>query len=117
MPADTDPTLQAVIPVDPNTVAQIKTQIDLTDRAQITSFGDKAQRDVVAFADRVLAQTRNKDMGDTGKLLLDVIEKARGLDPAEIKEAGFLGRLMGSAEGRLRRFIGRFEDVGRSSAS
>lgn len=102
---------RAVIPVDPDAVAQIKVQIDLSDRAQITSFGDKAQRDVVAFADRVLAQTRNKDMGDTGKLLLDVIEKARGLDPAALKEAGFVGRLLGSAESRLRRFIGRFEDV------
>lgn len=111
MPEEAISTSQAVIPVDPDAVAQIKTQIDLSDRAQITSFGDKAQRDVVAFADRVLAQTRNKDMGDTGKLLLDVIEKARGLDPAELKDAGFLGRLLGSAESRLRRFIGKFEDV------
>ena len=111
MSGDTQMTGQAPIVVDPNMIAQIKTGIDLSDRAQITSFGEKAQRDVVAFADRVLAQTRNKDMGDTGKLLLDVIEKARGLDPAELKEAGFLGRLMGSAESRLRRFVGKFEDV------
>ena len=111
MTMDANSTGLAVIPVDPDTVAQIKAELDLSDRALITSFGDKAQRDVVAFADRVLAQTRNKDIGDTGKLLLDVIEKARGLDPAELKDAGFLGRLMGSAESRLRRFIGKFEDV------
>ncbi len=102
---------QAVIEVDPNSVARIKSTIDLADRAEVTSFGDKAQRDVVAFADRVLAQTRNKDMGDTGKLLLDVIEKARGLDPAELQKGGFLERLVGSAESRLRRFIGKFDDV------
>ena len=99
------------IPVDPNTVAQIRREIDVSDRAQITSFGDKAQRDVVAFADKILAQTRNSEMGDTGKLLLDVIEKARGLDPVELKKSGFLERLMGSAESRLRRFVGKFEDV------
>jgi uncharacterized protein YaaN involved in tellurite resistance len=102
---------QAVVEVDPNSVAQIRSTIDLADRAQVSSFGDKAQRDVVAFADRVLAQTRNKDMGDTGKLLLDVIEKARGLDPAELQKTGFLERLVGSAESRLRRFIGKFDDV------
>lgn len=106
-----DPSQTAAIPVDPSTVAQIKREIDLTDRAQITSFGDKAQRDVVAFADKILAQTRNSEMGDTGKLLLDVIGKARGLDPAELKKSGFLERLIGSAEGRLRRFVGKFEDV------
>ena len=99
------------VPVDPDTVARIQREIDLRDRAQITSFGDKAQRDVVAFADKILAQTRNSEMGDTGKLLLDVIEKARGLDPAELKKGGFLERLIGSAESRLRRFVGKFEDV------
>jgi uncharacterized protein YaaN involved in tellurite resistance len=102
---------QSLIEVDPNSVARIMSGINLADRVEVTSFGDKAQRDVVAFADRVLAQTRNKDMGDTGKLLLDVIEKARGLDPAEVKKGGFFERLIGSAESRLRRFIGKFEDV------
>lgn len=101
----------ALVEVDLNAVARIRSSIDLADRAAVSGFGDKAQRDVVAFADRVLAQTRNKDMGDTGKLLLDVIEKARGLDPAELQKSGFIERLIGSAEGRLRRFIGKFDDV------
>jgi uncharacterized protein YaaN involved in tellurite resistance len=108
--APTSAAVPAVI-ADPNLVAQIRAGIDLGDRALVTSFGDKAQRDVAAFADRVLAQTRNKDMGDTGKLLLDVIEKARGLDPADVQNAGFFEKLVSSAESRLRRFIGRFEDV------
>jgi uncharacterized protein YaaN involved in tellurite resistance len=102
---------QALVAADPDMVAQIKGHIDLADRAGVTGFGDKAQRDVAAFADRVLAQTRNKDMGDTGRLLLDVIEKARGLDPAELQKAGFFERLIGSAESRLRRFIDKFDDV------
>ena len=102
--------LPAVI-ADPSLVAQIKQGIDLKDRALVASFGDKAQRDVVGFADKILMQTRNKEMGDTGKLLLDVIEKARGLDPAEVQNAGFFEKLVSSAESRLRRFIGRFEDV------
>lgn len=100
-----------VVVADPDQVAQIKRTIDLGDRALVAGFGDKSQRDVVAFADRVLSQTRNKDMGDAGKLLLDVIEKARGLDPAEVQKAGFFEKLFSTAESRLRRFIGRFEDV------
>jgi uncharacterized protein YaaN involved in tellurite resistance len=102
--------LPAVI-ADPSLVTQIEAKIDLTDRAMITSFGDKAQRDVAEFADRVLAQTRNKEMGDTGKLLLDVIDKARNLDPSDLKNAGLVERLVSSVERRLRRFIGRFEEV------
>ena len=97
--------------VDPKAVAQIKAAIDLGDRALVTSFGDKAQRDVTEFADRVLAQTRNRDIGDTGKLLLDVIDKARGLDPATLGNVGFIGRLVASTQTRLRRFVAKFETV------
>ncbi|MDQ0468343.1 toxic anion resistance protein [Labrys wisconsinensis] len=103
-------TLPAVV-ANPALVAEIKGGIDLGDRALVTGFGEKAQRDVTAFADRILAQTRNREMGDTGKLLLDVIEKARGLDPAQVQKAGFFEKLISSAESRLRRFVGRFEDV------
>ena len=97
--------------VDQAEVAAIKARIDLADRAQLTTFGDKAQRDVVAFADKVLAQARNKEMGESGKLLLDVIEKARGLDPTTLRKGGFLARIVQSYESRLRRFIGKFETV------
>ena len=109
--AATDSANLPAVAADPGLVTQITSKIDLTDRAMITSFGDKAQRDVAAFADRVLAQTRNKEMGGTGKLLLDVIDKARGLDPSDLKDAGIIERLVSSAERRMKRFIGRFEDV------
>ena len=100
-----------VVMVDPNRVAVIAGGIDLGDRAQLASFGDGAQRSVTAYADKILAQTRNKEMGETGKLLIDIIEKAKGLDPASLKNAGFLERLFSSLQARVRRFAAQFEDV------
>src|SRR5262245_32874185 len=100
-----------VVAADPNQVAAIKSAIDISDRAQISTFGDGAQRSVVAYADKILEQTRNKELGQTGKLLVDVIEKAKGLDPAGIKEGGVLARLFSSMEARVRRFAAQFEDV------
>ena len=102
------------VAVEPAEVAAIQARIDLADRAKLATFGDKAQRDVAAFADKVLAQTRNKETGDSGKLLLDVIEKARGLDPATLRKGGFIARIVQSYESRLRRFVGRFARSGRS---
>ena len=99
------------VAVEPAEVAAIQARIDFADRATLATFGDKAQRDVVAFADKVLAQTRNRETGDSGKLLLDVIEKARGLDPATLRKGGFIARIVQSYESRLRRFVGRFETV------
>jgi uncharacterized protein YaaN involved in tellurite resistance len=95
----------------PAEVARIEKSIDLSDRAQLTTFGEGAQRSVTAFADKILEQTRNRDMGNAGKLLLDVLEKAKGLDPASLKDGGFLSKMFSSLEARVRRFAGQFEDV------
>jgi len=95
----------------PRDVAQISDAIDISDRSSISVFGDGAQRAVTEYSDRILAQVRNKDIGQTGKLLTDILLKAKNLDPASLKDQGFLGGLLGSARARLERFKQQFEDV------
>src|SRR6202023_4373028 len=85
--------------------------IRISARARIVASGDRAQRSVVEFADRILAQTQNRELGTTGKLLSDILAKARGLDPATLKDGNFLTRLFSSMESRLRRFSEQFGDV------
>src|SRR5712675_1691819 len=82
--------------VDASAVTRIKSEIDISDRSRIVTFGDRAQRSVVEFADRILAQTQNRELGTTGKLLSDILAKARGLDPATLKDGNFLTRLFSS---------------------
>lgn len=110
-----------LLPLEPQTLPQvqvakteltkIRSQISLDDRAAIASFGDQAQRNVVAYADRILAQTRNKELGETGKLLGDIIAKAKGLDPAAIQKKGFFGKLLGGARAEVEKFKSRYDDV------
>jgi uncharacterized protein YaaN involved in tellurite resistance len=100
-----------VIVADPGEVARIEDTINIKDRAAISVFGDRAQEGVSGYADKILSQVRNKDLGDTGKLLTDILLKAQHLDPASLKEQGFLGGLFGSAKARLERFKAEFEDV------
>src|SRR3954471_14517087 len=104
---DDSPNLPAILP-DVAAVARIKSEIDISDRSRLVTFGERAQRSVVEFADRILAQTQNRELGATGKLLTDILGKARGLDPADLKDKGFLTRLFSSAEARLRRFTEQF---------
>jgi uncharacterized protein YaaN involved in tellurite resistance len=96
---------------DPSGIHRVKEQIDLSDRARITSYGEKAQRSVSEFADRVLAQTQNREMGDTGKLLSTVLAKARQLDATELHGGNRLMRMFTTAEARVRRFKDQFETV------
>jgi uncharacterized protein YaaN involved in tellurite resistance len=90
---------------------RIRGQISLDDRASISSFGDNAQRNVVAWSDRILAQTQNRELGDTGKLLTDIIAKAKGLDPAAMQNKGFFSKMFGNARAEIQKFKSRYEDV------
>jgi uncharacterized protein YaaN involved in tellurite resistance len=102
--------LPALVPAA-DMVARIKSEIRLDDRARLIDFGDQAQRSVTDYAERVLRQTKNKELGDTGELLSDIIAKAKGLDPATLENAGFFERLLGSLERRILKFRARFEEV------
>jgi uncharacterized protein YaaN involved in tellurite resistance len=83
---------------DASSIHRVKNQIDLSDRARITSYGERAQRSVSEFADKVLAQTQNREMGETGKLLSTVLAKARQLDASALQGSNRLMRLFSSAE-------------------
>jgi len=100
-----------VVAVDPGKVAMIKSGINISDTAQVTAFGERAQRDVAGFADKILAQTRNRELGDTGVLLSDIISKAKGLDPATLQKQDFFTRMFGGLRRQLFRFQSRFETV------
>jgi uncharacterized protein YaaN involved in tellurite resistance len=99
------------IKVETKDLTRIRGQLSLDDRASIATYGDNAQRNVVAYADRILAQTQNRELGETGKLLTDIIAKAKGLDPAAMAKKGFFGKLFGGAQAELEKFKGKYEDV------
>ena len=99
------------LPTNAGEIAKLRAQISIEDRAGISVYGDKAQRAVVDYADKVLASAKNKEMGETGKLLLEVIAKAKGIDPAALREKGFFSRIFGGARAQMEKFKGQFEDV------
>src|SRR5262245_42648462 len=109
--APAEPTLLPAVVADPGEVARIADAIDVTDRAAISVYGDRAQQSVTEYADKILSQVRNKDLGNTGQLLTDIILKAKNLDPASLKEGGFLSNLFSSFKARLERFKEQYEDV------
>jgi uncharacterized protein YaaN involved in tellurite resistance len=99
------------VPVDGEKIAAITSSINISDTAQITAFGERAQQQVAGFADRILEQTRNRELGDTGELLSDIIAKAKGLDPADLQKADLFTRLFGGLRRRIHRFTSKFETV------
>ncbi len=99
------------IQLDRGRVEAVKKDLDITDRANIVTYGDNAQRRVSDFADRILAETRNKEMGKTGDLLTDILTKAKGLDPASVGKLNWFQRLFTNMQARLSRFKEQFSTV------
>ena len=99
------------IRLDRAKVVSLQKELDIEDRSTLVTYGDAAQNRVSEFADRILAETRNKEMGRTGELLSDILAKAKGLDPSAIGKLNWFQRLFTSVQARLNRFKERFEDV------
>ncbi len=99
------------IQLDRVAVERAARSLDIEDRGSLVTYGDGVQARVADFADRILAATRNEDMGRTGELLSDILSKAKGLDPATIGELDWFQKLFTSTEARIARFRARFEMV------
>jgi uncharacterized protein YaaN involved in tellurite resistance len=96
---------------DPKAIARIEADINIKDRALLSTFGDSAQRSVTAFADKILSQTRNKDVGKAGELLTNIILKIKHLDAASVQNAGMLEKMFTTVRGRIEKFQQQYNDV------
>ena len=67
-------------------------QIDITDSAMILGYGAAAQKKISDFSDTALGSVRNKDFGEVGGMITNLISNLRDLngDAAE-DDRGFLG--------------------------
>jgi uncharacterized protein YaaN involved in tellurite resistance len=108
--AESVPTLP-ILEADAQAIDRIRGEIQLDDRAKISTYGDRAQTSVTSYADRILSQTQNKELGDTGRLHTDNILKAKQLDPAQLQKQGFFGRLFGGARAQFEAFKAKYDDV------
>jgi len=106
--------LQALSPEKQEQVRALMAKIDIADAQSILSFGAEAQAQVTDSADRLLAETRNKDVGPIGADLNDLLLEVRGLgvDELDPKDQGnWFQRKILRAATPLAKFVQRYETV------
>ncbi len=94
-------------------IEQLMGQIDLRDANSIIFFGSKAQQELTSISDRMLEGVKNKDLGQAGIVLNEMVATIRGFDIDEINpnnKPGFFARLFGKAK-PLVKFLQRYEEV------
>ncbi len=95
-------------------VDEIKSKLDLLDSNQTVIFGVGAQRKLSDFSDIILNKIKNKDTGEVGVLLSDLLVNVKGLAIDELGESkGFLSNIpfISSISKKIERFKTKYENV------
>jgi len=66
-------------------------QIDITDSSMILGYGAAAQKKISDFSDTALGSVRNKDFGEVGGMITDLISNLRSMNDDAENDKGFLG--------------------------
>jgi len=74
-------------------VAEFSKKIDITDSNLVLNYGAAAQKSVASFSENALASVRNKDLGEVGETLSQLVVEVKGFGAAEKKGlAGLFGK-------------------------
>lgn len=88
-------------------------EIDLANSQSIVSFGSGAQAGLQRISGQMLAGVRNKDVGQAGDALREIVSTIRGFSGEELdpnRERSWWERLTGAAA-PLAQFLARYEEV------
>lgn len=93
-------------------VERLAAQLDITDPGSILRFGQEAQNRATAAADAMLEGARNREAGEAGQTLSNLIGTLRGFDMSGLMEKrGFLARLFSRAGADTARVVQRYESI------
>ena len=104
---------------DTNIVEKLLENVDLSSTSSIINFGAKAQEELTTVSSSMLEGVKNKDMGDSGMPLSNMIATIKGFDVEALnpnKPVSFFDRLLGKAK-PLVLFLNKYEDVKEQIAS
>ncbi len=77
-------------PEEQKMVDDFAEKIDVTNSQMILQYGAASQKKLSDFSDTALSRVKTKDMGETGKMLTDLIGELKGFDATE-EQKGLLG--------------------------
>jgi len=88
-------------------------QLDLTNFESVLSLGQDSQRSLSQFADRMLAQVKQKDVTKIGQMLDSLMQTLDRVDPnaLEPKKQSFFKKMFGKIEPTVKQTLTEFERI------
>jgi len=115
LPSPQVPRYDAASPEQRAEIEQALAELHMDDSNAVLFFGTSAQEAVTAVADEMLEGVRNKDTGEAGQALNQLVTTLRGMPIPEVdprKKPGLLRRLSGRAR-PVARVLQQYEQVRR----
>ena len=78
-------------PAEQAAVREFAKKIDVTDSAQVLSYGSAAQKNIADFSAQALEKVRTKDLGEAGDMLADLVAQLNGLNDVNEQPKGLKG--------------------------
>ena len=82
-------------------IDEFSEKIDITDTASILSYGASAQKKISDFSDTALGSVRNKDFGEVGSMITDLIGNLRTMNDEATSNDRGIKRLFRSTKRKL----------------
>lgn len=106
-------TYETLSPLAQSRALLYASQIDLTNFESVLTLGQDSQRAVSQFADRMLAQVKDKDVTKIGQMLDSLMQTLDRVDPTalEPKKPSFFKKMFGKTEPTVKQTLTEFERI------
>lgn len=106
-------TYETLSPLAQSRALLFASQLDLTNFESVLSLGQGSQRALSQFADRMLAQVKQKDVTKIGQMLDSLMQTLDRVDPTalEPKKQSFFQKMIGKIEPTVKQTLTEFERI------
>ncbi len=102
----------ALSPESRQKVEKIKNEIDLKDSQASSLYAASAQKELSDFSGSILKNIRNFDLGNSGKLLTNLLSTIQDFDIAKLSEDdSFFEKMLRKSKSKVEQLFGKYEIV------
>ena len=105
--------VEQMTPAEQQQITNFAKQIDLRNTDVIARYGESSQNQAAGFVAQSLKGVRNKDMGDTGKMLSNLAVELKGFNEEDINRTG-LAKLFHGARKSVAEYQAQYTSVSKT---
>ncbi|MBU8914783.1 toxic anion resistance protein [Bacillus sp. FJAT-29953] len=93
---------------------QLAEQIDPTNHQAMIQYGTQAQGKLLSFSHAMLEHVQQKDVGEIGEIISDLMKRLNEVNPDELKDSkpSFFGRMFGKISSSLQEVLSKYQKSG-----